>query len=109
MNKSFFFLSFLMGVVVLSSNYLVQFPVKYYGLSGKINYPIKKIRPANKIISSLLHQEYKAVIKLFGNQYPMIANIDDFKLTFVSPCSGVTIGRTLSLEDEKYVSFWRES
>ena len=45
MNKSFFFLSFLMGVVVLSSNYLVQFPVKYYGLSeiltyGAFSYPI---------------------------------------------------------------------
>ena len=45
MNKSFFFLSFLMGVVVLSSNYLVQFPIKYYGLSeiltyGAFSYPI---------------------------------------------------------------------
>ena len=45
MNKSFFFLSFFMGVVVLSSNYLVQFPVKYYGLSeiltyGAFSYPI---------------------------------------------------------------------
>ena len=45
MNKSFFFLSFLMGVVVLSSNYLVQFPINYYGLSeiltyGAFSYPI---------------------------------------------------------------------
>ena len=45
MNKSFFFLSFLMGVVVLSSNYLVQFPLNYYGLSeiltyGAFSYPI---------------------------------------------------------------------
>ena len=45
MNKSFLFLSFLMGVVVLSSNYLVQFPIKYYGLEeiltyGAFSYPV---------------------------------------------------------------------
>ena len=45
MSKSFVLLSFLMGVIVLSSNYLVQFPVKYYGLSeiltyGAFSYPI---------------------------------------------------------------------
>ena len=45
MKKSFILLSFLMGVVVLSSNYLVQFPINYYGLSeiltyGAFSYPI---------------------------------------------------------------------
>ena len=45
MNKSFALLSFMMGVVVLSSNYLVQFPVNYYGLNevltyGAFSYPI---------------------------------------------------------------------
>ena len=45
MNKSFLLLSLLMGVVVLSSNYLVQFPIKYYGLEelltyGAFTYPI---------------------------------------------------------------------
>ena len=45
MNKSFYFLSFLMGVIVLSSNYLVQFPLNYYGLNkiltyGAFSYPI---------------------------------------------------------------------
>ena len=45
MNKIFLILSFSMGVVVLSSNYLVQFPVKYYGLEniltyGAFSYPI---------------------------------------------------------------------
>jgi len=45
MNKLFLFLSFLLGVVVLSSNYLVQFPIKYYGLEeiltyGAFSYPI---------------------------------------------------------------------
>ena len=45
MNRLFLLLSFLMGVVVLSSNYLVQFPIKYYGLNevltyGAFSYPI---------------------------------------------------------------------
>ncbi len=45
MNKFFLFLSFLMGVVVLSSNYLVQFPIQYYGLEeiltyGAFSYPV---------------------------------------------------------------------
>ena len=45
MSKVFIALSFLMGLVVLSSNYLVQFPVKYYGLQdiltyGAFTYPI---------------------------------------------------------------------
>ena len=45
MNKLFLFLSFLMGAVVLSSNYLVQFPIKYYGLEeiltyGALSYPV---------------------------------------------------------------------
>ena len=45
MNKQLLLLSFSMGVVVLASNYLVQFPVKYYGLEeiltyGAFSYPI---------------------------------------------------------------------
>ena len=45
MTKLFLLLSFLMGVVVLSSNYLVQFPINYYGFNeiltyGAFSYPI---------------------------------------------------------------------
>ena len=45
MNKLFITLSILMGVVVLSSNYLVQFPINHYGLSeiltyGAFSYPV---------------------------------------------------------------------
>ena len=45
MSKLFITLSILMGAVVLSSNYLVQFPINYYGLSeiltyGAFSYPI---------------------------------------------------------------------
>ena len=43
--KLFLLLSFMMGAVVISSNYLVQFPVNYYGLEniltyGAFSYPI---------------------------------------------------------------------
>ena len=45
MSKLFITLSFMMGVIVLSSNYLVQFPINYYGLSeiltyGAFSYPV---------------------------------------------------------------------
>ena len=45
MNRVFLTLSFLMGVVVLISNYLVQFPINYFGLNeiltyGAFSYPI---------------------------------------------------------------------
>ena len=45
MNKTVLLLSVIMGVVVLTSNYLVQFPIHHYGLSeiltyGAFTYPI---------------------------------------------------------------------
>ena len=45
MNKAFITFSLIMGIVVLVSNYLVQFPIKYYGLEkiltyGALSYPI---------------------------------------------------------------------
>ena len=45
MNRVFITLSFLMGVVVLTSNYLVQFPINHFGLNeiltyGAFSYPI---------------------------------------------------------------------
>ena len=45
MSKLFLLLSLIMGAVVLASNYLVQFPIKYYGLEeiltyGAFSYPI---------------------------------------------------------------------
>jgi len=45
MNRQLLILSFFMGVVVLSSNYLVQFPFKYYDLGeiltyGAFTYPV---------------------------------------------------------------------
>ena len=45
MNKFSMILPFIMGVVVLASNYLVQFPIKHYGLEeiltyGAFSYPV---------------------------------------------------------------------
>ena len=45
MNRLFLLLSLVMGVVVLTSNYLVQFPINHYGLEniltyGALSYPI---------------------------------------------------------------------
>ena len=61
MNKLFLLLSFLMGVVVLSSNYLVQFPIKYYGLEeiltyGAFSYPIAFL------ITDLVNRSYGKMI-----------------------------------------------
>ena len=45
MSKLFLLLSLVMGIVVLASNYLVQFPIQYYGLEeiltyGALSYPV---------------------------------------------------------------------
>ena len=61
MNKLFLFLSSIMGVVVLTSNYLVQFPIKYYGLEeiltyGAFSYPIAFL------ITDLANRSYGKVI-----------------------------------------------
>ena len=61
MNKSPFTLSFLMGVVVLSSNYLVQFPFNYYGLDeiltyGAFSYPIAFL------ITDLANRSYGKIV-----------------------------------------------
>ena len=45
MNKTFIILSCLMGLIVLASNFLVQFPINHYGLEeiltyGAFSYPI---------------------------------------------------------------------
>ena len=63
MNKLFILLSAIMGVVVLASNYLVQFPIQYYGLEkiltyGAFSYPIAFL------ITDLANRSYgKAIAK----------------------------------------------
>ena len=61
MSRLFFLLSVIMGVVVLSSNYLVQFPIKYYDLEevltyGAFSYPIAFL------ITDLANRSYGKII-----------------------------------------------
>ena len=61
MNRLFFLLSVIMGVVVLFSNYLVQFPIKYYGLEkiltyGAFSYPIAFL------ITDLANRSYGKIV-----------------------------------------------
>ena len=73
MNKIFLLLSVLMGVVVLTSNYLVQFPVKYYGLKdiltyGAFTYPIAFLITdlANRFYGKLLAKKIVYVGFIIG-------------------------------------------
>ena len=61
MNKLFYLLSFSMGVVVLSSNFLVQFPIRFYNLQeiltyGALSYPIAFL------ITDLANRTYGKII-----------------------------------------------
>ena len=61
MNKLFLTLSFLMGVIVLSSNYLVQFPIKYYGLENILTYGAFSY-PVAFLITDLANRSYGKII-----------------------------------------------
>ena len=61
MKKSFFLLSFLMGAVVLSSNYLVQFPVNYYGLNQILTYGAFSY-PVAFLITDLANRSYGKIV-----------------------------------------------
>ena len=61
MKKLFMTLSFLMGVIVLTSNYLVQFPVKYYGLEEILTYGAFSY-PTAFLITDLANKSYGKII-----------------------------------------------
>jgi queuosine precursor transporter len=61
MKRLFLLLSFLMGVVVLCSNYLVQFPIKYYGLEEVLTYGAFSY-PVAFLITDLANRSYGKVI-----------------------------------------------
>ena len=61
MNKVFLILSFLMGVIVLASNYLVQFPIKYYGLEEILTYGAFSY-PVAFLITDLANRSYGKLI-----------------------------------------------
>ena len=61
MKQSYFSLSLLMGIIVLSSNYLVQFPVNFHGLNelltyGAFSYPIAFL------ITDLANRSYGKIV-----------------------------------------------
>ena len=61
MKKVFMLFSLVMGLVVLSSNYLVQFPINYYGLEeiltyGAFSYPIAFL------VTDLVNRSYGKII-----------------------------------------------
>ncbi len=57
MRSIFIILSFAMGVVVLASNYLVQFPVKYLGLENLLTYGAFSY-PVAFLITDLANRSY---------------------------------------------------
>ena len=61
MKRSFFLLSLLMGAVVLSSNYLVQFPVNYYGLNQILTYGAFSY-PVAFLITDLANRSYGKIV-----------------------------------------------
>jgi uncharacterized integral membrane protein (TIGR00697 family) len=79
MNKLFSLLSLIMGVVVLASNYLVQFPIKYYGLEeiltyGAFSYPIAFL------ITDLANRSYG---KLIARQIVYIGFVVGISFTLI--------------------------
>jgi len=61
MNKLFLSLSLIMGVVVLASNYLVQFPIKYYGLQDILTYGAFSY-PVAFLITDLANRSYGKIV-----------------------------------------------
>ena len=79
MNKLFLLFSLIMGIVVLASNYLVQFPIKYYGLEeiltyGAFSYPIAFL------ITDLANRSYG---KLIARQIVYIGFIIGISFTLI--------------------------
>ena len=61
MKRSFFLLSLLMGAVGLFSNYLVQFPVNYYGLNQILTYGAFSY-PVAFLITDLANRSYGKIV-----------------------------------------------
>ncbi len=83
MNKLFILLSFLMGAIVLSSNYLVQFPINYYGLNevltyGAFSYPIAFLITdlANRSYGKLVAKKIVYLGFLIGIGFTVIFSTD---------------------------------
>ncbi len=83
MNKLFILLSILMGVVVLFSNYLVQFPIKYYGFEkiltyGALSYPIAFLITdlANRAYGKLIARKIVYIGFILGISFTLLFSTD---------------------------------
>ena len=61
MNKLFLLLSLIMGVVVLASHYLVQFPINHFGLSEVLTYGAFTY-PITFLITDLANRAYGKIV-----------------------------------------------
>ena len=61
MSKMFLLLSLVMGIVVLASNYLVQFPIHYYGLEEILTYGAFSY-PVAFLITDLANRSYGKIV-----------------------------------------------
>ena len=61
MSKLFLLLSLVMGIVVLVSNYLVQFPINYYGLEEILTYGAFSY-PVAFLITDLANRSYGKIV-----------------------------------------------
>ena len=61
MNRLFILLSFLMGTIVLASNYLVQFPIKFYNLQDILTYGALSY-PVAFLITDLANRTYGKIV-----------------------------------------------
>ena len=98
MHKLFLLLSFLMGAVILSSNYLVQFPIKYYGLEeiltyGAFSYPIAFLITdlANRSFGKLIAKKIVYIGFIVGITFTLVfsTNISDLISIRIAIGSGV--------------------
>jgi len=79
MSRLFLTLSFLMGAVVLSSNYLVQFPINYYGLNeiltyGAFSYPIAFLITdlANRVYGKIIARKIVYIGFIIGISFTLL-------------------------------------
>jgi len=61
MSKLFLLLSLVMGIIVLASNYLVQFPIQYYGLEEILTYGAFSY-PVAFLITDLANRSYGKIV-----------------------------------------------
>ena len=98
MKQSYFSLSLLMGVIVLSSNYLVQFPVNFHGLDqlltyGAFSYPIAFLITdlANRSFGKLVAQKIVYFGFILGIGFTVLFSTDFANLISIRIAIGSSV------------------